>query len=63
MYFAAKWIALKGHGAYTGLNPDERAQLSKLVSKSKGRPSNLSKGEREKVGELVRKAAAAARAR
>lgn len=37
------------------LDADEKADLGQLVRKSKGRPSNLSKRERQRLGEIVAK--------
>jgi hypothetical protein len=37
------------------LDPGEPAELRQLLVKSRGRPSNLTKGERSRVMELVRK--------
>jgi hypothetical protein len=37
------------------LSPDERARMAKLVKKSQGRPSNLSKHERAELKRMVTK--------
>lgn len=37
------------------LDSEEKSDLQRLVRKSKGRPSNLSRRERERVGEIVDK--------
>lgn len=35
------------------LSPDEKRDLNRIVRKSKGRPSNLSVAERERLGAIV----------
>ena len=37
------------------LNPHDRAELTEIVRKSKGRPANLTAAERQRLGVLVRK--------
>jgi hypothetical protein len=37
------------------LDAGEKSELQRLVRRSKGRPSNLSKRERERLGEIVSK--------
>jgi hypothetical protein len=37
------------------LEPKERSELARLVKESKGRPGNLTKGERERLRRLVGK--------
>jgi hypothetical protein len=45
------------------LRPDERAEVRRLVTKSRGRPRNLSKEETRRLGALAGRAASAAAAR
>ena len=45
------------------LTADERAEVRRLVTKSKGRPRNLSKDEARRLGRLAARAATAARKR
>jgi hypothetical protein len=42
------------------LTPDERSDVRRLVSKSRGLPRNLSKDETRRLGRLAGRAAAAA---
>jgi hypothetical protein len=46
-------VTLRKH--WKRLEPDERAELAKLIKKSQGRPSNLSAKERTTVRRLVAK--------
>ena len=46
---------------WVALDERERARVSELVRKSRGRPRNLSKAEARELGGLARRAAAAAR--
>lgn len=46
-------LALKRHLEL--LESAERSDLQRLVRKSKGKPSNLSRRERERLGEIVAK--------
>ena len=45
------------------LTADERAEVRHLVSKSRGRPRNLTKAETRRLGRLAGRAARAARKR
>ena len=51
----------KGSAASQALTESERKRLLDLVKKSKGRPSNLTQRERDRVRELAGKAMTAAR--
>jgi hypothetical protein len=51
----------RGSAAWAALTPDERRSLRDLVSKSKGRPSNLTEHERRRVRDLASKALHGAR--
>ena len=42
------------------LSPAERAEVRKLVAKSRGRPRNLTKDEAKRLGRLAGRAASAA---
>jgi hypothetical protein len=46
-------LALKRH--LDLLESDEKSDLQRLVRRSKGKPSNLSRRERERLGEIVSK--------
>jgi hypothetical protein len=63
---AVNWIALfeaarlayrHGRRSWDNLTPDERRNLGELIRKSKGRRSNLTEVERERMWNLVKKAA------
>jgi hypothetical protein len=45
------------------LRPDERSEVRRLVTKSRGRPRNLTKAEARRLGSLAGRAARAAAAR
>lgn len=61
MYAAGRFVLVKGRAAYTGLDESERSKLAEILRKSKGKPGNISKRERQDLGALLRKAATAAR--
>jgi hypothetical protein len=42
---------LRAH--YTNLTPQQRKRLRQIVGSSRGRPGNLSKGEREELRDIV----------
>jgi transposase len=46
-------LMLRDH--YTNLTPHHRRRLRRLVGKSRGRPKNLSKAEREELRRIVSK--------
>lgn len=46
-------LTLKRHLDH--LEPQEKTELRRIVTKSKGRPSNLTKRERKRLSELVEK--------
>lgn len=48
-------VAMVLRDRWMRLNPHDRAELSDIVKKSKGRPSNLSAHERQRLSVLVRK--------
>jgi hypothetical protein len=54
---AILWLATEGRKYWNRLTPDERQELLGLVKKSKGKRSNLSKQEQNRVIELLRKIA------
>jgi hypothetical protein len=45
---------------WTALTPDERREVRRLVTKSRGRPGNLNREEARRLGRLAGKAASAA---
>jgi hypothetical protein len=51
----------RGSAAWAALTPDERRRLRDLIAKSKGRPSNLTERERQRVRVLASKALHGAR--
>jgi hypothetical protein len=66
------WGELRRHAAtvfrylqagWDELRPEERAEVRQLVSKSRGRPRNLSKEETRRLGWLAGRAARAAATR
>jgi hypothetical protein len=48
-------VAMLFRDRWMQLNPHDRAELSEIVRKSKGRPGNLTAAERQRLGVLVRK--------
>jgi len=63
------WAQLRRHATiiflmlragWTALSADERAEARRLVSKSRGRPRNLSRDEARRLGSLAGRAARAA---
>ena len=51
------------HAGWDELGPDERAEVRQLVTKSRGRPRNLTKEETRRLGKLAGRAARAAAVR
>jgi hypothetical protein len=57
-WFVAQWLYRHGRERLeNNLDPDQRTELWVLTRKSKGRPANLSRLERERFLGLVRQAA------
>jgi hypothetical protein len=57
-WLVAQWLYRHGRDRLEkNLDPGERADLWELTKKSKGRPSNLSRRERDRFLALVRQAA------
>ncbi|MBE2317828.1 hypothetical protein DVA67_017735 [Solirubrobacter sp. CPCC 204708] len=56
----ATTVFLMLQAGWTALTPQEREEARKLVTKSKGRPRNLTKLEARRLGKLAAKAARAA---
>jgi hypothetical protein len=61
LYVLGEWAYRKGRAAHGGLTAHERAELGRILRKSRGRPRNITRGERERMAALVRKAFTAAR--
>jgi len=61
VYFLSEWAYRKGRGAHHGLSQGERAELGRLLRKSKGRRRNLTDREFERLRTLGAKAFQAAR--
>lgn len=50
------------HSGWSELSPSERAEVARLLRKSRGRPRNLTKAEAKTLGQLAGRAASAAAA-
>jgi hypothetical protein len=57
LFEAARFAYRHGRRSWDNLTPDERRNLGELIRKSKGRRSNLTGVERERMWDLVKKAA------
>jgi hypothetical protein len=57
LFEAARFAYRHGRRSWDNLTPDERRDLGELIRKSKGRRSNLTAVERERMWDLVKKAA------
>jgi hypothetical protein len=56
----ASTVVLMLQAGWSALPPAERAEARRLVSKSRGRPRNLTKAETRRLGALAGRAASAA---
>jgi hypothetical protein len=56
LFEAARFVYRHGRRSWDNLSADERRSLGELIRKSKGRRSNLTKVERERMWDLVKKA-------
>ena len=56
LFLAARFVYRHGRRSWDNLSADERRSLGELIRKSKGRRSNLTKVERERMWDLVKKA-------
>lgn len=54
---AALWLLRRGRDGYRALSAQDRSHATRLVKKSKGRPGNLTKGERSELRALIKRAA------
>ena len=61
LYLLAEWAYRKGRAAHGGLTEAERAELGRLLKKSKGRRGNLTGREQDHLRGLAKKAFGAAR--
>jgi hypothetical protein len=61
IYFLSEWAYRKGRAVHGGLAEGERAELGRLLAKSKGRRRNLTQKEAERLRQLGLKAFDAAR--
>jgi hypothetical protein len=61
LYFVGQWVYRKGRAAHAGLTEGERAELGRLLRKSRGRRGNLTGKETDRLQAIVRKALRAAR--
>ncbi len=57
LFEAARFVYKHGRQRWEHLSPDERRQLGELIRKSKGRRSNLSDRERDRMWQIVKKVA------
>ena len=58
VWATATWLVAKGRARVNdNLTEAERTELRKLVTKSKGKPTNLSPRDRDRVKAIVKKAA------
>lgn len=55
LYKAATWLYTKGQQFWGNLSAGERSELGDIMRKSKGRRSNLSDRETDRLKNLVRK--------
>ena len=55
---AARWLATEGRERLMRLSAAERREFVDLMRKSKGRPSNLSRREKERIRGFVKRATA-----
>ena len=56
LYEAAKFVYGHGKQRWEKLSPSERAEIGRMLRKSKGRSANLTQSERERLWTLVKKA-------
>jgi hypothetical protein len=56
----AKVVYLWLQAGWSALSESERAELRRLITKSKGRPRNLTRQEAKRLGSLAGRAASAA---
>ena len=58
VWATATWLVAKGRAHVNdNLTEAERTELRKLVTKSKGKPTNLTQRDRDRVKSIVKKAA------
>jgi hypothetical protein len=57
LYEAAKFVYGHGKRSWNNLTPSERAEIGRMLRKSKGRSANLTDRERDRLWTLVKKAA------
>jgi hypothetical protein len=53
---AGRWLYTHGRDSWDRLSPRERQELGRIVSKSRGRPGNVTRSEREELRRIVAKA-------
>jgi hypothetical protein len=56
LYEAAKFVYGHGKRSWEKLTPSERAEIGRMIRKSKGRSTNLTQRERDRLWTLVKKA-------
>lgn len=57
LFEAARFVYKHGKQRWEHLTPDERRQLGELIRKSKGKRSNLTDTEQDRMWRIVKKAA------
>jgi hypothetical protein len=57
LYEAAKFVYGHGKRSWQNLTPSERAEIGRMLRKSKGRSTNLTDRECDRLWTLVKKAA------
>jgi hypothetical protein len=57
VWASALWLASKGRKLADNLSEAERKELSRIVAASKGKPGNVSKHDRTRLKNIVKKAA------
>jgi hypothetical protein len=57
VWASALWLVSKGRKLADNLSEAERKELSRIVAASKGKPGNVSKHDRTRLKNIVKKAA------
>lgn len=55
-FVVAVWLARRASEAWRRMDADERADVRRLVTKSRGRPGTLTSAERDRLRSIVRAA-------
>jgi hypothetical protein len=62
VWASALWLAKKGRDVAGNLTEAERKELTRIVTASKGKPGNVSKHDRTRLKNIVKKAATGSKA-